>query len=98
MQQVNLFKYNGEHGCIVSPLELPMEYEPMLRLVAEANKCLKNIETGIIATVIDVYPNELQLWEEIDRLDNEPDFAPSLSDPNELTAEEFMELVEEALL
>lgn len=98
MQQMNLYKYNGEHGCIVSPLELPMEYENMIRLVADGGKCLKNKETADIAYVIDIYPHEVDMWEEIDRPDGEPIYTPEETlDPDEISAEEFMTLVEEAL-
>lgn len=97
MQQINLYKYNGDNGCIVSPLELPMEYDPMVRLVAETNKCLKNIETEDIAYVIDIYPNELDKWEEVDKPAGNHMPGVNLIDPDEISAEEFMELVEEAL-
>ena len=97
MKQINVFKYNGNNGCIVSPLELPMDYEPMIRLVADNNMCLKNKETEDITYVIDIYPNELDNWEEIDKPEEEIIEGSETTDPDEISAEEFMTLVEEAL-
>ena len=69
MIQINLYRYRGENGTIVSPVQLPMEYTEMRRLVADAGMVLTNGEIEV--SVIDVDLNEIELWSEINSKDIE---------------------------
>lgn len=68
MKVVNLYKYLGENGMIISPCKLPMDYIPMVRLIAEDNKILFNGEK--YATVIDVDITDEKMWNETDILED----------------------------
>ncbi len=64
MRTVNIYKYTGENGCVVSPVKLGMTNEPMVRLVADEGKMLINGEVN--ATVIDILAEEASYWTEVD--------------------------------
>lgn len=71
MKTVNLYKYLGENGMIISVCRLPMEYIPMVRLIAEDNKILFNGK--LYTTVIDIEVVDIVMWNEIDIPDNYSD-------------------------
>lgn len=59
-----LYVYSGENGKIITLVKLPMDYEEMVRIIADDNKQITNGE--ITATVIDVKTEDVEKWTEID--------------------------------
>lgn len=65
MIKKNLYRYLGKNGIITSLVELlNTDYLPMYRLEASANKILTNGEKQAYA--VDVFPEEVDQWQEID--------------------------------
>ena len=71
MQKVPLYKYKGTNGELITIINLEIEHEPMVRLVADAGSYLTNgeIKTG----AIDVKEEEISLWTEKVYEDKEDD-------------------------
>ena len=71
MQKVPLYKYKGTNGELITTINLGIEHEPMIRLVADAGSYLTNgeIKTG----AIDVKEEEIALWTEKVYEDKEDD-------------------------
>lgn len=68
MIKIPLYKYKGKNGELITVIELDIEHEPMVRLVADAGSYLTNgdIKTG----AIDITENEIDLWSEKPYEDN----------------------------
>ena len=66
---IPIYKYKGKNGELITVIELDIEHEPMVRLVADAGSYLTNgdIKTG----AIDITENEIDLWSEKPYEDNE---------------------------
>lgn len=64
MKYIKVYKYAGEDGELVSPVDLPMERIEMYRLCAEAGKLLTN--GSRMAAVADIETSDLPLWSETD--------------------------------
>lgn len=71
MQKVPLYKYKGTNGELITTINLGIEHEPMVRLVADAGSYLTDgeIKTG----AIDVTEEEISLWTEKVYEDKEDD-------------------------
>ena len=69
MIKIPLYKYKGKNGELITVIDLGIEHEPMIRLVADAGNYLTNgeIKTG----AIDISENEIDLWSEMPYEDNE---------------------------
>lgn len=68
MIKIPIYKYKGKNGELITVIELDIEHEPMVRLVADAGSYLTNgdIKTG----AIDITENEIDLWSEKPYEDN----------------------------
>ena len=68
MIKIPIYKYKGKNGEMITVIELDIEHEPMVRLVADAGSYLTNgdIKTG----AIDITENEIDLWSEKPYEDN----------------------------
>ena len=68
MSKIPIYKYKGKNGELITVIELDIEHEPMVRLVADAGSYLTNgdIKTG----AIDITENEIDLWSEKPYEDN----------------------------
>ena len=66
---IPIYKYKGKNGELITVIDLDIEHEPMVRLVADAGSYLTNgdIKTG----AIDITENEIDLWSEKPYEDNE---------------------------
>lgn len=66
---VPLYKYKGKNGELITTINLGIEHEPMVRLVADAGSYLTNgeIKTG----AIDITEDQVDLWSEKPYEDNE---------------------------
>lgn len=64
-----LYKYKGKNGELITTINLGIEHEPMIRLVADAGSYLTNgeIKTG----AIDITEDQVNLWSEKPYEDNE---------------------------
>lgn len=62
MKKVPLYKYKGTNGELITTINLGIEHEPMIRLVADAGSYLTDgeIKTG----AIDITEDEINLWTE----------------------------------
>lgn len=62
MITVPLYKYKGENGELITTINLGIEHEPMIRLVASAGKYLTDgtVKTG----VIDITEDQKNIWKE----------------------------------
>lgn len=69
MITVPLYKYKGKNGELITTINLGIEHEPMVRLVADAGSYLTNgeIKTG----AIDITEDQVDLWSEKPYEDNE---------------------------
>ena len=86
-----LYKYERPDGGFTVSTEKPsMEYTEIYRIIAEEGKLVTNENIAVIC--IDVY--DTNDWYEID--DFEQDESDTL-DSDEISAKEFMALIEEAL-
>lgn len=62
MKKVPLYKYKGVNGELITTINLGIEHEPMIRLVADAGSYLTD---GVIKTgAIDITEDEINLWTE----------------------------------
>lgn len=62
MITVPLYKYKGENGELITTINLGIEHEPMIRLVADAGSYLTDgkVKTG----AIDITEDQVSLWQE----------------------------------
>lgn len=69
MIKIPLYKYKGKNGELITAIDLGIEHEPMIRLVADAGSYLTDgdIKTG----AIDITEEEVDLWSEMPYEDNE---------------------------
>lgn len=70
MKQIKVYKYSSSHGTIITPINLEMG-EPTIyyRLIADAKKILTN---GTIRTEVkEVIEDDIKLWEEVDKTEDE---------------------------
>jgi hypothetical protein len=69
MRKTVLYEYLGTNGTIVSPIHLEdIYYVRKLRLIADRNKILKNIETDALREIVVIPEADLNLWIEIDNV------------------------------
>ena len=62
MKKVPLYKNKGVNGELITTINLGIEHEPMIRLVADAGSYLTD---GVIKTgAIDITEDEINLWTE----------------------------------
>lgn len=65
MIKKDLYRYVGRNGFITTEIYLDgTDYIPMYRLVAENGKIL--IKDGIKISSVDVFPEDVDKWKEID--------------------------------
>ncbi len=69
MITVPLYKYKGKNGVLITTINLGIEHEPMVRLVADAGSYLTNGE--IKTSAIDITEDQVNLWSEKPYEDNE---------------------------
>lgn len=69
MITVPLYKYKGKNGVLITTINLSIEHEPMVRLVADAGSYLTNGE--IKTSAIDITEDQVNLWSEKPYEDNE---------------------------
>lgn len=70
MQIMNLYKYDEDNGYCVTPEKRNSKNQPYCyRLIADENKILTNGTTE--ATCIDIAINDIESWQEIDKVDEE---------------------------
>lgn len=63
---IDLFKYTGKNGTVITPVDLGIPCTEMKRLIADKGKeLLKGDER---CSCIDVLPDEVELWQEVDEL------------------------------
>ena len=62
MKKVPLYKYKGTNGELITTINLGIEHEPMIRLVAVAGSYLTDGEIKTVA--IDITEDEINLWTE----------------------------------
>ena len=62
MTRTPLYKYKGNNGEIITTVDLGIEHEEMVRLVADAGKYIT--DGKVKTSVIDVFPHEVELWTE----------------------------------
>ena len=82
----DLHRYPGKNGHVDTLIELPMEGEDRKRIEASPGKRVTNGE--IVERVYDIPAADLDKWYEID--------APE-ADPEDISASEFLAMVEEVL-
>lgn len=69
MTTVPLYKYKGKNGVLITTIDLGIEHDPMVRLVADAGSYLTDGE--IKTTAIDITEEQTDLWSENPYEDNE---------------------------
>lgn len=62
MKIYKIYKYSGENGTVITPVNLGIPCTVMCRLVADEGKELIKDENRV--TSIDVLPEEVELWRE----------------------------------
>ena len=62
MTKTPLFKYTGNNGVIITPIDLGIEHENMLRLSADIGHVLTDGEAEVC--VVDVLPEDEDRWTE----------------------------------
>ena len=66
MKVVNLYKYTGNNGTDITPVDLGIPCEEMKRLVADEGKELVKGDSRL--SCIDVLPVDVGHWEEEDKV------------------------------
>ena len=86
MTQTPLYKYKGKNGELITTIDLGIEHEKMLRLVADVGNYLT--DGKITTTAIDILPKDISLWTEheftddIDTLIVEPNSNNKEAEPH----------------
>lgn len=62
MTKTPLFKYTGNNGVIITPIDLGIEHENMFRLSADIGHVLTDGEVDVC--VVDVLPEDESRWTE----------------------------------
>ena len=86
MKQIKVYKYSSSHGTIITPINLEMG-EPTIyyRLIADAKKILTN---GTIRTEVkEVIEDDIKLWEEVDKTEEELALEENLGNHEEIEEE-----------
>ena len=69
MKQTPLYKYTGNNGELITPIDLGIEHEPMVRIVSDIGFYLTNGE--IQSTAIDTTLEDMPNWTEKEYVDEE---------------------------
>ena len=93
MIKITLFQYKTDSGFFVTTADLPLDRKEILRIVADNGKVLTNGVERI--HYVDILPEELELWEEIERTEYDTflEYNKNKSENNE-NVEKYTQIID----
>ena len=86
MRQTKIYKYSSSHGTIITPINLEIGNPTIsYRLTADAKKILTN--GTIRVEITEVVEEDIKLWEEVDKTEEELIFEEGLEQGEEVEEE-----------
>lgn len=86
MRQTKIYKYSSSHGTIITPINLEMGNPTIsYRLTADAKKILTN--GTIRVEITEVVEEDIKLWEEVDKTEEELALEEGLGQGEEVEEE-----------